>query len=253
MPVGHILAAERRRQGRSLAEVERATKVMGRMLDALEHERWDELPAPVYVKGYIQSYAQFLGLDEAPLLEEYTRDVGKLTHRSAIERIPERTIVPHRREVHQLPRQTWIGLVVAVAVLALVLWVISSLGRRDESPPPVPVDTTTTVDATSTTPSGENTASLQPGLDAAPETSTVGFTFTVTVAQGTSSWVRVLVDGAKAYEGTLAGGTPREWTAEDRAVVRIGKPASVTITKDGQPVDVPLGGGIAEVTLTGGE
>lgn len=47
MPVGHLLATERRKQGRSLADVERATKIMGRMLDALEHERWDDLPAPV--------------------------------------------------------------------------------------------------------------------------------------------------------------------------------------------------------------
>lgn len=253
MPVGHLLATERRRQGRSLADVERATKIMGRMLDALEHERWDDLPAPVYVKGYIQSYAQYLGLDEFELLDEFGRDTGKPQHRSAIERIPERTVVPHRREIHQLPRQAWIGVAAGIVVLALVLWAISSLARRDDEPLPVPITSTATIDATQTAPALETTAPAGPGLDAAEEEPAGAFVLVVTVADGESSWVRVRADGQIVYEGTLAGGQPKEWEVAGEAVVRIGKPGSVTVTKDGEPVEVPMGGGIAEVTLSAGE
>ncbi len=61
MPVGEKLAALRRERGKTLPDLEDATKIMGRMLSALENDRWDELPDPVYVKGYIQNYAQYLG------------------------------------------------------------------------------------------------------------------------------------------------------------------------------------------------
>jgi cytoskeletal protein RodZ len=253
VPVGHTLASERRKQGRSLADVERATKIMGRMLDALEHERWEDLPATVYVKGYVQNYAQFLGMDPGPLLEEFAQDLGKTTHRTAIERIPERTVVPHRREVHELPRRLWLGIAIGVAVLALLLWIISSVARRDEEPPPVPVTTTGTVETTAT-PGLTDPASVTPGLDPATETVPEGsFALAVQVAEGESSWLRVTVDGEVVYEGTLAGGQPREWVVADEAVVRVGKPGSVTITRDDDVVEVPMGGGIAEVTLTAGE
>jgi hypothetical protein len=63
----------------------------------------------------------------------------------------------------------------------------------------------------------------------------------------------VTVDGEVVYEGTLAGGQPREWVVADEAVVRVGKPGSLTITRDDDVVEVPMGGGIAEVTLTAGE
>lgn len=253
MPVGHLLAAERRRQGRSLGEVERATKIMGRMLDALEHERWDDLPATVYVKGYIQNYAQFLGMESAPLLEEFARDIGDPSHRAAIERIPERTIVPHRREVHQLPRRLWLGLALGIVALALILWAIASFARRDDEPPPVPITSTGTVETTTTTP-GVLDSTTGPGLEPAADDVPEGaFALSVAVAAGESSWLRVSVDGEIVYEGTLAGGEPREWVVADVAVVRVGKPGSVTITRDGDSVEVPMGGGIAEVTLTAGE
>ena len=58
------------------------------------------------------------------------------------------------------------------------------------------------------------------------------------------------VDSLIAYEGTLPGGESKQWTVLDGAVVRVGKPASVTVTRDGAPVQIPAAtGGIAEVVL----
>lgn len=251
MPVGEKLAAERRRQGRSLPDVERATKIMGRLLDALEHDRWEDLPPAAYVKGYIQNYAQFLGLDPAPLLEEFAHDIGRPAHAPSIDRIPARAIVPHRREVHQLPRRLWAVIVVGLLAVAIVIWAISSFAGRDEAPPPVPAVTTPSVDATAT-PGVVPTAGPL-GEPPAPEASAGSFEVVVTVEPGESSWLRVTVDGSVAFEGTLAGGEPKRFEVTDRATVRIGKPGAVTVTKDGAPVTIPMGGGIAEVTLTADE
>jgi len=246
MPVGERLANERRKQGRALAEVEGATKIMGRLLDALEHQRWDELPAPVYVKGYITNYAQYLGLDPQPFIEEYLQDTAAAPASTSIRHIPERTVVPHRSQVHAIPRRLWIAVAIGVAVLLLALWAFSALTGGDEQPPVPPSTTTPTPDATQTAPGVVETATVGTAVEPAPGT----FVLSVAVATGQSSWVRVTVDGLVAYEGTLAGGTTKEWTVTEEATVRVGKPGSVTVSRDGQPVEVPTSGGIAEVTLT---
>lgn len=243
MPVGEKLSALRRERGKSLAEIESATKIMGRMLSALENERWEELPASVYVRGYIRNYAQALGVDPEPLLAEYVKDTSApRTEHVPLRRIPERTVVPHRLELHALPRQVWVAAAIAVLVVALVVWGVSALLSRDDTPPPIAPETTSTAgtaptDAVSealTTPVTEN-----------------AFILKVEVAAGQSSWLQVRVDDLVAYEGTLPGGEPKMWTVTDTAIVRIGKPAAVTITRDGQPVAIPAAtDGIAEVTLT---
>lgn len=241
MPVGEKLSELRRERGKSLPDIESATKIMGRMLSALENERWDELPAPVYVRGYIRSYAQALGVDPEPLLAEYTRDTSAPhSEHVPLRRIPERTVVPHRLELHALPKQLWITVAIAVFVVALLVWGVSALVSRDDTPPIAP-ETTSTAGATA------EDAVTEAVTGAVSETA---FILKVEVAEGQSSWLQVRVDGLVAYEGTLPGGEPKMWTVTDEAVVRVGKPAAVTIARDGQPVQIPAAtDGIAEVTL----
>jgi cytoskeleton protein RodZ len=152
MPVGKRLADARRAQGRQLPEIERETRIMRRMLDALEAERWDDLPAPVYVKGYIQNYATVLGLDATPLLEEYAQDIGQNSSLPQLADIPERTLVPHRLELHAIPRAVWIAVLAGVLVMVLLIWGISALFRDDELPPTPPTTTPSTSIDTSASP-----------------------------------------------------------------------------------------------------
>jgi cytoskeletal protein RodZ len=241
VPLGTTLTNLRRERGKTLADIENATKIMGRMLSALENERWDELPAPVYVKGYIQNYASALGVDARPLLDEYARDTAVHSEHVPLRRIPERTVVPHRLDVHQIPRRAWIAIAVAVLVVALLVWGISALLGRDEEPPPIPPETTSTVPATS---QGVTGSQLPEGA----------FLLGVTVAEGQSSWLEVTIDSFIAYQGTLPGGEAKEWTVTDTATLRIGKPSAVAVTRDGQAVAVPdAQGAIAEVTLAASE
>lgn len=241
MPVGTTLMNLRRERGKKLAEIESTTRIMGRMLSALENERWDELPAPVYVKGYIQNYAAALGVDPKPLLEEYARDTAVNADHAPLHRIPAAPVVPHRLDMHQIPRQAWVAIAIAVLLVALLAWGVSALLGRDEEPPPIPPETTTTPAPTQSNASGSTEL---PGDE---------FLLRVEVAEGQSSWLQVTVDSLIAYEGTLPGGEPKQWTVTEDATVRVGKPSAVTITRDGAPVTVPAAEGIAEVTLAAGE
>lgn len=248
MPVGTTLTNLRRERGKTLSDMETSTKIMGRMLSALENERWDELPAPVYVRGYIQNYASALGVDPKPLLEEYAKDTSSVIHAEHVplRRIPERTVVPHRLDVHQIPRQAWVAVAVAVLLVALLAWGISALTTGDDEPPPIPPETTVTPDATQT----GSTEGVNAGSVALAEGA---FEVSVEVAEGQSSWLQVTIDGLTAYEGTLPGGERKSWAVSEQAVIRAGKPAAVSVLRDGQPVTIPPSEGIAEVTLVAGD
>ncbi len=69
--IGRILAEARLEDGLSIDDVAHETRIAHRFLEALEAEAFDEFPAPVYIRGFIRSYASYLDLDPLPLLEEF--------------------------------------------------------------------------------------------------------------------------------------------------------------------------------------
>src|SRR3954470_1663271 len=80
--VGTILREARNRRGVELSEVEAATRIRFRYLRAIEDEEWDVLPGGVYTRGFIRTYASFLGLDGDRLVTVYRESVEPW-HRSA--------------------------------------------------------------------------------------------------------------------------------------------------------------------------
>src|SRR5882757_8549399 len=56
-----------------ITEVETRTKIRAKYLRAIENEEWDLLPGPVYVKSFLKTYGDFLGLDSRMLIDEYKR------------------------------------------------------------------------------------------------------------------------------------------------------------------------------------
>jgi flagellar biosynthesis protein FlhG len=59
---GEALRAERERMGQSLESISSRTKIRPSFLAALEEERWDRLPSPVFLRGFLREYAACLGL-----------------------------------------------------------------------------------------------------------------------------------------------------------------------------------------------
>jgi len=83
--IGQTLRESRMRARIDISELEAETKIRAKYLRALENEEWDLLPGPTYVKSFLRSYADALGLDGRMLVEEY-----KLRH----ERLSEGELQP---------------------------------------------------------------------------------------------------------------------------------------------------------------
>ena len=69
--IGSTLRETRIREKIDITTVETGTKIRAKYLRALENEEWGVLPGPTYVKSFLRTYAEFLGLDPHMLIEEY--------------------------------------------------------------------------------------------------------------------------------------------------------------------------------------
>src|SRR6202007_1870187 len=71
--IGTTLREARMRARIDMTEVEARTKIRAKYLRAIENEEWDLLPGPVYVKSFLRTYGEFLGLDTRQLVDEFKR------------------------------------------------------------------------------------------------------------------------------------------------------------------------------------
>lgn len=80
--LGSLLREAREAKGLTLVDVQEATRINPKYLEALEDGHYDVLPSEVHVKGYLRNYARFLELDPKPLLDRYAIDREKYVARS---------------------------------------------------------------------------------------------------------------------------------------------------------------------------
>lgn len=82
--IGQKLEAARQSKGVTISEAGQATKIMSKYIEAMEADDFGELAAPVYVKGFIRMYAQYLGLDAVPLVNEYLSQYAPRTKKAQL-------------------------------------------------------------------------------------------------------------------------------------------------------------------------
>jgi cytoskeletal protein RodZ len=240
--VGEILSAERRRQGKQIADVVERTKIRSRLLEALEEGRYDDLPSPAYVKGYIQAYARYLEIPSEPLLEQFKAESASTVRRLApadryLAEIPVNPIVPKRGAAHEIPRRVWIVAAAGIVLVVLLLCALSQCGGPSTGANTTP----TSVPATQTAAPATATTTTAPAA--------AGFKLRVSVRAGLASTVKVTVDGLIGFNGTMQSGESQEFQVADTAALVIGTPAAVVVTRDGQPVTLPSTAN-AQLTLT---
>src|ERR1700683_3086103 len=80
--LGALLKQKREEKGVSLEEVSVATKIGVRVLMSIEEGDIEKLPPRAFVRGFIQSYAKYLGLDVREILNKFQEAVGTTNPKS---------------------------------------------------------------------------------------------------------------------------------------------------------------------------
>lgn len=132
-PLGETLRRARLSKNVTFEDAERVTRIRREYLEALEHEDFNKLPAPVYARGFLRSYAGYLGLDPGELMPFFP--VGHVEE-------PQLDPLPEVGE----PRTWNMSGVLAIGVVGfLILLVIAiySVGREGTSPALAPQENAT--------------------------------------------------------------------------------------------------------------
>src|SRR5579871_3847189 len=195
--LGERFRAAREARGMSVPDVAEQIRIRSLYLAAIEDENWNTIGAPVYVRGFLRTYARFLGLDPEEAVAAFNRT----------QPLPQTS--PARDPEPRRAAPSWAGAAllwgagtVAVLLIAFVVFTELTMPRRSGLPPvavasAAPVAASPTVSAT--------------------------------------SWLRVTVDGNVSMEGTFPAGTSKTFHGNN-ALVRIGNAGGVEIYVDGKDV-----------------
>jgi len=232
--IGSSLRAVRMRQELELSQAEHDTRIRAKYLRALEDERFDVLPGPAYTKGFLRTYADYLGLDAQPFVDEYNTRFAPEEEEPA----PPPQLKIRRRRFAVAP---WLlvvaGLAASIAVLA---WGLSGKGSHHASP------------ATST---AQKRTTTRAALPAAPRTATQPQTVArlMLVARRGRCWLSIHLGsatGRSVYQRTLEQGRTARFVST-RLWIRIGAPWNLDATLNGKAVQLPASTGDVLATPTG--
>jgi len=225
---GYLRALRDARQG-SLEEMARATRVSTRQLAALESDNFSELPAPVFVKGFIRAYCHFLGEPPADALRRYGDLLGE---RPA----PERGAPGERRAPASNASPVLISLLLLV-VFGFGLLAINLGFKRGSLPAMSEMAPAVTFDRPSAPTAPAASGGAAAPADAMAE-SPASQRLIVKAVEAT--WIRIQTDDRRVMEELLAPGATRQWTAEKRFLLTVGNAGGIEIELNGRPMP-PLG------------
>ena len=118
--IGSSLREARTRQGFDFTEMEFRTKVRAKYLRALEAEQFDQLPGHTYIKGFLRTYAESLGMDGQLYVDEYNSRyvAGEEERPLRTRRVPTQT---RRQRQHRESRLVVIAVMAMMLLTALVI------------------------------------------------------------------------------------------------------------------------------------
>ncbi len=206
--IGNSLREARLRQGLDFPDVERATKIRPKYLRALEDEQFEILPAQTYVKGFLSTYAEFLGLDGQLYVDEYNSRY--VTREEEMPSRPRRSPGPRSRRIES---SVVLAALVGIAVLfALVIAAWKSGGEPTQTPV------------------------AQPGLRT-PATSTL----VVSASRGATRMEvrRGSQEGSLVFSGTVENGRQQSFELDGRLWLWLQRPAFVDFEVAGRAMRPP--------------
>lgn len=258
---GEHLKREREMRGVSLEEISAATRINTRFLEAIENERWDQLPGGVFNRGFIRSVARYLGMDEDALVAEYDLDAKSNGNPNASAR--SASSVP----VQQMPR-TWRPAAVAIVILVLLIAAgifayvhyrkkISSGFHRGAAAIASQIHhiqatrhgvLEAAASPASNAPAQPNSV---PAASAAAATPGAAAPLTLKLEAGKPANVKVVADGSVIFDGPVHVNDVKQFQAHDKFQVTSSESSALLLELNGQtlpPIGTP--GQPGSVTLT---
>ena len=119
-----------------VSEIEAQTKIRAKYLRALENEEWDLLPGPTFVRSFLRTYAQALGLDAKALVEEYRLSYERPSEAALEPIVSTPSSGSPRGRVPAPPSRGYMALVgvVGVVIVLLIYGLLSGGGGSTKSP-----------------------------------------------------------------------------------------------------------------------
>ena len=253
--IGSLLEKKRLEKGLSLKEVEQATKIRTRYLKGLEHEDPTSLPDPVYARGFLKTYANFLGLDGEQLSREFRDHRAPRRERYLDYERPQRgefdqpIINPggvDDAERRRISGATIFTIVLAVLVLAVVIGALYYVGSRSTGNIPnnapeeeLVVEQEAEDDSSREEPAAgpeSKTGAEDPAEDRADDASNEGseaVQVTVRVV-GVPTGLTVLTDGTVASDQFAQPGFSQTFEARRTITISTANAGAVEVEVDGQ-------------------
>jgi cytoskeleton protein RodZ len=288
---GEKLKQEREKRKITLEQISVSTKIGTRMLQALEEDKFNQLPGGIFNKGFVRAYSRCVGLDEDQTVAEYLQASGDAPpprteiapredeareNRENEERISRLEAVSDA-PARQLPWGLFAAILLLIA-LALALWSRRQHEHEKQSLPPTPTTARTPLPAppsaapsanvtgkvsTSETYAGETNTNpnedrgsgspktVSPVTGSAAATGATADEFSVVIRAREESWVLITTDGKTAQSELLAAGAERVIRGRKEIIVKIGNAGGVDFRFNGKKLDT--GGQSGEVkTVTFG-
>jgi cytoskeleton protein RodZ len=219
--IGNSLREARLRQGLDFPELEQATKIRGKYLRAIEDEQFDILPGQTYVKGFLRTYSEYLGLDGQLYVDEYNSRY-----------IPGDEETPLRaqsKSVGRNPRvESSVVLVALAAIGVLTALVVVAWRFGSDTPETAIPDFSEQPPAATTSETAQRPARRRPPARLARTSVTAPFG---------DSWMEVHANNAAGkllYQGTVNRGQRLLFVRHRRLIVSIGRPGNLRIRVNGR-------------------
>jgi len=241
--LGRELREERERRAVSQKEISDRTKISPRLLQALEDDRWEELPRQLFLRGLIKSYCQAIGADPGIHLAKYDEHRGLRTEgpergNDEIEGWKsEAPVLRSRRRVSRFAIVLPV-VVLAAAAAAAWLWLLPGKGTLPRISRPEVFQAVPGV----IPPAPWAAPEIQERKPPAPETGLrLEFQFRA------DSWMHVTADGRIVLDGIRLAGSTASLRAEREFILQTGNAGGFDLTINGRPARA-LGGAGAVLT-----
>lgn len=245
--IGDRLRQIREEQFLSIEQVAAKTLIQPRLLRAIEAGDLARLPEPIYVQGFIRRYAEALDLNGSEFAHEFSADLDIRAIQPSWKDSPAAQLRP----IHLYAFYVFL-IVAAVSGLSYLLSISSLINRPEPQAESSPVteidgDAPATSDSESVA-SGEvpETIPSPAAVPVEPESP-----LRIDIELTDQSWLRIVVDGEKDFEGVLPEGTERTWTAENQLTIRAGNAGGVLLAHNsGEAESMGAPGAVREITFS---